>query len=128
MTRLALTLAALCATASPALAEFSIAFDWGNIPRCTTGNPNTVGSPAFVIRDLPAGTTSVEFKLTDLDVPQYKHGGAKLKIGQSGQLPFGAFKYKSPCPPSGSHTYEWTATARNGNTVLARAAARRSYP
>ena len=23
----------------------------------------------------------------------------------------GAFKYKSPCPPSGSHTYEWTITA-----------------
>ncbi|MBI9086030.1 MAG: hypothetical protein JEZ11_20695 [Desulfobacterales bacterium] len=24
----------------------------------------------------------------------------------------GAFKYKSPCPPSGSHRYRWTATAK----------------
>jgi len=27
----------------------------------------------------------------------------------------GAFKYESPCPPSGSHTYEWDATAKDGD-------------
>ncbi len=120
--------AALSVSASQATAEFAISFEWGDIPRCTTGRPNIVGSPAFVLSDVPAGTTSVEFRLKDRDAPNYDHGGAKVKIGRDGQMPFGAFRYKSPCPPGGTHTYVWTATARAGNKVLARATATRKYP
>ena len=118
----------LMLAASPALADFKISFDWGDIPLCTSGNPNKVGSPAFVLKGLPEGTTQVQFKLKDLDVPGYNHGGGKVKVSADGKLPFGAFKYKSPCPPNGSHTYEWTATAKAGGKKLATAKATRKYP
>ncbi|NCQ24033.1 MAG: phospholipid-binding protein [Roseovarius sp.] len=123
-----LSLAALALTATTAAAEFTISFEWGDIPSCRTGNPNTVGSPAFVLRGVPAGTTSIEFTLKDRDAPNYSHGGGRLKVGSDGKLPFGAFKYKSPCPPGGVHTYVWTATARADRKVLARATATRKYP
>ena len=85
-------------------------------------------SPEFLLKGVPDGVTSIEFKLKDLGVPSYNHGGGMLKVGGSGKIPAGAFKYKSPCPPSGQHTYEWTVTARKGKQVVARAAARRKYP
>lgn len=128
MKKLFLSVVAALALAGPAAAEFSISFEWGNIPLCTTGKPNKVGAPAFLIKDLPPGTQTVQFRLKDLDVPSYNHGGGKLRISSSGRLPFGSFKYKSPCPPGGRHTYEWTATARNGGKVLGVAKARRKYP
>lgn len=118
----------LILSATTAMAEFSVTFEWGDIPLCTTGRPNTVGSPRFEVKGVPAGTTSISFKLKDLDAPNYNHGGGKVKIGSDGVIPAGAFKYKSPCPPSGKHVYEWRASARKGSKVLARAAARRKYP
>ena len=41
----------------------------------------------------------------------------------------GAFKYESPCPPSGPHTYEWTATAQSSKSSgkLGTAKAKRKY-
>lgn len=116
--------------ASPALADMSLGFaSWGDIPRCTSGRPNSVGNPAFKLSGVPSGTATVEFRLKDRNVPSYNHGGAKLKITKSGTVPFGTFKYKSPCPPSGVHTYEWTATARDGSgKVVATAKAQRKYP
>lgn len=122
------TLAALVLSAGAAASEFTISFDWGDIPRCTSGRPNTVGSPAFVLRGVPAGTTMIQFRLKDLNVPSYNHGGGTIRVGQNGKLPYGVFKYKSPCPPGGAHTYEWTATAKAGNQTLATAKARRKYP
>ncbi|MDE4132336.1 hypothetical protein PXK00_04395 [Phaeobacter sp. QD34_3] len=122
-------LIAVCGSVASA-GDFSVSFSsWGKIPLCTTGNPNKVGNPEFKLKNLPAGTTTVQFRLTDLDVPGYNHGGSKrLKITADGRVPAGTFTYKSPCPPGGSHTYEWTATARNGGKVLAQAKARRRYP
>ncbi len=121
-------IAGIC-SAGMAQAEFSLSFEWGDIPLCKTGRPNTVGAPAFVLKDLPVGTARVDFRLKDRNVPSYNHGGGKVKISTGGQLPFGTFKYKSPCPPSGSHTYEWTATARSASgKALGKARARRPYP
>lgn len=114
--------------ATSAAAEFKMSFNWGNIPSCTNGNPNRVPSPAFKLSGVPAGTTTIQFKLVDLNVPSYNHGGKKLKVTGSGTVPMGAFKYKSPCPPDGVHTYEWTATARAGSKVVGKAKARRNYP
>ncbi|MDK3017664.1 YbhB/YbcL family Raf kinase inhibitor-like protein [Pseudodonghicola flavimaris] len=118
------------ALASPAAAEFKLTFkSWGDIPACTSGNPNRVGNPEFVFSGVPAGTTSIQFQMKDLDAPGYNHGGSKrLAATGDGKLPLGSFTYKSPCPPGGVHTYEWTATARNGNKVLAKAKAQRRYP
>ncbi len=126
--RFAMTFSALLLGAGMAQAQMSLSFEWGDIPACNSGKPNVVGSPRFVIRGVPAGTTSVEFRLKDLDVPGYNHGGKKLKVTRDGAIPFGTFSYKSPCPPGGAHTYQWTATARKGGKVLEKAVARRRYP
>ena len=125
-----LTLAALALSVSQA-AAFEISFTWDGLKLCTSGNPNRVGSPAFVLKNVPDGTTEIRFKLVDLDVPSYNHGGGKVRLNGStrnGQLPAGLFKYKSPCPPNGKHTYEWQAEARAGGKVLATTASRRKYP
>ena len=125
-----LALAALGLSATTAAAEMSLAFSWGDIPRCTTGRPNTVPNPAFALKGVPKGTNRIVFKLKDLDVPGYNHGGGTVKVQMSGSgtIPSGVFKYKSPCPPSGRHTYEWTATAKQGSKTLATAKARLKYP
>jgi hypothetical protein len=88
-----------------------------------------VGSPAFVLTGLPNGTATVEFRLKDLNVPSFNHGGAKLSITRDMTVPFGTFRYKSPCPPNGTHTYEWRVTVRDANgKVLEVASAKRKYP
>ena len=127
-TLLVAVVAATLGIAGPARAEFTIAFDWSGLKLCNTGSPNRVGNPAFVVKGLPKGTDTVEFRLTDLDVPSYNHGGGKVKMAKDGKVQAGLFKYESPCPPGGKHSYEWTATARQGGKVLGRAKARRVYP
>lgn len=117
----------LCA--GPAFA-FDIGFDWSGLKSCTNGRPNVVANPAFQVRDVPAGTKFIRFKLTDRDVPGYNHGGGVVAYAGQGVIAPGAFTYKSPCPPNGRHTYEWTATAqtkKNGGK-LATARAARKYP
>ena len=126
-----LALGIALASALPAAADMTVAFDtWGDIPRCTTGRPGTVPNPVFTIKGIPAGTDKLTFKLKDLDVPSYNHGGGTLKgsFKDATKIPAGSFKYKSPCPPSGKHTYEWTATAKQGGKTLATAKSRRAYP
>lgn len=116
--------------ASPAAADFEVSFGWGNIPLCTNGKPNRVANPEFTLRNIPDGTTVIEFKMVDKNVPGYNHGGGKVKVKKSGsyKIPSGAFKYKSPCPPNGVHVYEWTATAKAGRKKLATTSAARNYP
>ncbi|MGV6812341.1 MAG: hypothetical protein ACWA47_08855 [Brevirhabdus sp.] len=109
---------------------FSFSFDWSGLKSCTSGNPNKVTNPRFVLKDVPAGTKYIRFKLKDLDVPGYNHGGGVVAYDGQKTIARGAFKYKSPCPPGGKHTYQWTATAqtkRNGGK-LATAKAKRKYP
>ncbi len=127
----ALLAAAFSLVASSAVADFSLSFSgWGNIPKCTSGKPNVVGNPAFSLKGVPAGTTQIVFRLKDIDVPTYNHGGGKVKLKVNGavKIPAGSFKYKSPCPPNGRHTYEWTATAKKGGKTLGSASARKQYP
>jgi phosphatidylethanolamine-binding protein (PEBP) family uncharacterized protein len=127
---LAVVVASVSGTA--AAAEFSFSFNWGGIPSCTTGRPNTVPNPVFDLKDVPAGTTWIYFKLVDKDVPSYKHGGGWVAYTGQSQIAPGAFTYKSPCPPGGSHTYEWTATAKAKKSsfgkAIAKAKAARDYP
>ena len=109
---------------------FSFTFEWGDIKKCTSGNPNKVSNPIFNLTDVPGGTKELRFKMKDKDVPGYNHGGGKIKnyTGETTIQP-GAFKYKSPCPPSGSHTYEWTITAiGDKKKKLGKAKATREYP
>lgn len=116
------------AVANPAFA-FSISFSWGNLKSCTTGRPNTVPNPVFNLSGVPKGTAKIRFKMVDKAVPSYNHGGGTVKYSGGNKIASGAFKYKSPCPPNGSHPYEWTATALDASgKKLGTAKARRNYP
>ena len=108
---------------------FSLSFDWGNIPKCTTGNPGSVGSPAFQLSAVPKGTAKLVFKMIDNNVPDYNHGGGTISYVGKGTIPFGAFKYRSPCPPNAVHKYTWTVTAFDkAGSQLGSASASRQYP
>jgi hypothetical protein len=111
---------------------FTIEFDWDGLRLCNTGRPNTVPNPEFVVTGLPEGTNAVIFRLVDKDVPSFNHGGGTVSMLADGIVPQGSFRYKSPCPPSGRHTYEWTATAKAGTGFFAErlgvARASREYP
>ncbi|MEZ5756565.1 MAG: YbhB/YbcL family Raf kinase inhibitor-like protein [Paracoccaceae bacterium] len=128
LTRL-ITLAMLTAMPIPASA-FEIAFTWDGLASCTSGNPATVPSPAFTLRDVPEGTAFIRFKLVDRDVPGFNHGGGVVAYAGGDMIAAGQFNYKQPCPPDGVHRYEWTAmaqTKKNGGK-LAVAKAARPYP
>lgn len=110
-------------------ASFSLSFDWGDIPLCTSGHPNIVDNPTFQLTNVPNGTTKIVFQLTDEQVPSYPHGGGAVSYAGQATVPRGAFRYKSPCPPSGSHTYTWTAEAvSQDGRVLANAKSSQRYP
>jgi phosphatidylethanolamine-binding protein (PEBP) family uncharacterized protein len=107
---------------------FSVSFDWGNIPKCTSGNPNTVASPKFMLTEVPKGTAKLRFSLKDLDVT-YDHGGGTVAYAGKGPVAAGLFRYKSPCPPNGAHTYEWTITALDASgKKIGETKARKRYP
>ena len=109
--------------------DFSFTFEWGDIPMCNTGYPNRVDNPIFTPKNVPEGTTEIRFSLTDLDVPSYNHGGGSADYSGGDVIQPGEFSYQSPCPPSGSHNYEWSARARNADgDTLARARSSRKYP
>lgn len=100
--------------------EFSVTFSWGDIPLCTTGNPNTVDNPQFILSGIPEGTQYLSFTMTDLDVPSYNHGGGGIVYTGQTTIEPGAFRYQSPCPPSGSHRYEWKVSGKNKKGMFAK--------
>ena len=119
------------ATPASCLAEeFSISFEWGDIKKCNTGNPNRVSNPIFTLNNVPEGTKFLKFKMKDKNVPSFNHGGGKIEYFGENVIEPGAFKYKSPCPPGGTHTYEWTVTAQSKKSggKLAVAKAKKKYP
>lgn len=126
----ALIAATLLALSAPMASAFDIGFDWAGLKLCTSGNPNTVANPKFTLKDVPPGTKYIRFRLVDRDVPGYNHGGGVVAWDGKATVQPGAFKYKSPCPPNGKHTYEWTATAQSAKNggKLGVAKARRKYP
>jgi len=127
-----LAAALLAAPQSAHAQKFTVEFEWGNIPLCNTGSPNTVKNPIFRLKNVPKGTKFISFTLTDIDVPSYNHGGGTVPYTGQTEIKPGAFTYESPCPPSGSHTYEWEATGKDddgffsGTTGTAKAS--KSYP
>ncbi|MFL5258266.1 MAG: phospholipid-binding protein [Hyphomicrobiales bacterium] len=109
-------------------AAFSVSFDWANVPKCTSGYPNTIESPEFGLSDVPKGAVRLEFALHDLDVA-YDHGGGAVEYSGGNTVPAGSFTYKSPCPPNGPHLYEWTIKAVDASgKTLATTTATKRYP
>jgi hypothetical protein len=67
MPKFAYILAVALSLATPA-ASFEIAFNWDGLKSCTSGKPNTVSNPRFVLKDVPEGTKYIRFKLVDTNV------------------------------------------------------------
>ncbi len=129
MLKFAFVTAATLAFCTP-VSAFEIGFTWDGLKSCTSGNPNTVANPRFVLKDVPEGTRFIRFKMVDTNVRGFDHGGGVVAYEGQDVIEPGAFKYKSPCPPDGTHTYEWTATAQSKKSggKLGAAKARRQYP
>ena len=128
-----IVLAALILLASAVVAaeaaSLSVSFTWGKTPACSSGNPSTIGSPAFKVGGVPKGTKTLRFLMTDLDARSYYHGGGSVAYSGKSSIPAGAFRYKGPCPPNGRHTYNWSVDALDGGgKVLASGSARRRFP
>ena len=101
----------------------------GRGTRDEAGHPNSVPNPIFTVSGVPKGTKKIVFAMTDLDVPQFDHGGGSAAYNGDNTIQPGAFEYDSPCPPDGTHTYEWEATAKDSNNdTVGKASAEKSYP
>jgi len=113
-------------------AEFGFSFNWQGLALCTSGHPNRVGNPEFQFENVPTGTGWIYFELTDLDVPSYPHGGGWIPFDAGAAASPDTFEYQSPCPPFGSHLYEWEARAyadrSEGSPILGVATSRAVYP
>ena len=111
--------------------DFSVGFNWDGLKLCTSGQPNTIGNPVFQLSGVPAGTEWLYFALTDHDARGYYHGGGWIEYDGGEVTEADVFRYKSPCPPYGIHTYEWSVTAssaKNLENPLGVAVSAKSYP
>jgi phosphatidylethanolamine-binding protein (PEBP) family uncharacterized protein len=101
----------------------SVSFEWGPTKKCF--DPK---SPPIALSGVPEGTKNLAIKMTDLNAVDYNHGGGTVAYSGQKSLPYGAFRYQGPCPPS-RHTYQFTVKALDGSgKVLATAKARRPFP
>jgi phosphatidylethanolamine-binding protein (PEBP) family uncharacterized protein len=89
---------------APALA-FSIGIDWSGTGPCF--DPD---SPKIHLSDVPKNTAKIEFRMTDLDAPEFPHGGGIVPFYGQAVVQKGSFTYKGPCPPE-PHRYRWHARA-----------------
>jgi len=116
--------AGIILSAMPTRAEaFTVSFSWAGIPACESI------SPAFELSGVPPGTKKLSFKMTDLDVPTFPHGGSIVAYAGDA-VKRGAIRYTGPCPPSGQrHRYRWTVQALDGaGKVLGSASATETFP
>lgn len=100
-----------------------LSFDWGPTKDCFDQN-----SPPMRVSDVPAGTEKLRFRMIDLNAPDYPHGGGTVSYNGNGKLPYGAFRYTGPCPPS-PHVYQFTVEALDGaGKILGKATAKKRFP
>ena len=103
---------------------FSVDVTWAGSKACF--DPQ---SPPFNLSGIPPGTRQLRFTMTDLDAPNFVHGGGSVDYGGQRLIPRGAFSYRGPCPPGGQHRYQWTVDAEDdaGHT-LATATVTKKFP
>ncbi|WP_242219876.1 phospholipid-binding protein [Shinella zoogloeoides] len=99
-------------------------FDWGPTKKCFDSK-----SPPIKLSGVPKGTIKLDIRMVDLNAVDYPHGGGKVAYTGENSLPYGAFRYKGPCPPSGKHKYRFTIKALDAKgKTLAKATADRMFP
>jgi phosphatidylethanolamine-binding protein (PEBP) family uncharacterized protein len=116
-----------CATTqvSSNAVELAVDFAWHPSDRCASR------SPEIRVANVPAATKTLYVKLRDRDVPNWNHGGGTVAYDGSGVIPAGALQsgYNGPCPPSGSHRYEFTVQAIDATgTVIGVGKQTRNFP
>jgi len=96
------------------IVKLNIEFSWKGIKKCSNR------SPEIRVKNIPPNTKYFKVTLKDLDVPTWNHGGGTVKNNNSGIIPAGSLKdgYNGPCPPSGSHKYEFTVKALDKKRVV----------
>jgi hypothetical protein len=98
-----------CATTpvSPDAVTLAVDFEWQPSDRCSRR------SPEIRVANIPPATKTLQVKLKDRDVPNWNHGGGSMVYDGGNVIPAGALKngYNGPCPPSGTHRYEFTVQA-----------------
>ncbi|MFZ1680256.1 MAG: YbhB/YbcL family Raf kinase inhibitor-like protein [Rhizobiaceae bacterium] len=108
---------------SGAAMAMSVSVSWGPTKACFDSK-----SPPMTVSGVPDGTRKLKIAMVDLDAPSYPHGGGTVSWAGKGSLPYGAFSYKGPCPPS-PHRYQFTVKAiGDGNKTLATAKATKRFP
>ena len=122
----ALSIAALALglTATDAFA-FSVSFAW-----CQVSSDGS--SPNFQLNDVPKGTVNLRFAMTDLNKPEFHHGGGTVGYRGQPEVPCDAFAsgFIGPSPPPGEvHVYEFSIQALDlTGKVLGATTARRKFP
>lgn len=118
-----LIISCMVVASSAASAEMKASFAWGETKKCFDSK-----SPPFKISGIPAGTKKLVFAMRDLDAPDFYHGGGSVEYKGKGDIPYGAFKYKGPCPPT-PHTYQFTIKAVDaGGKELSSTKVRKRFP
>jgi len=102
------------APVSPNAVVLGVDFRWQPADRCATR------SPEIRVTNLPAATQLLRVRLKDLDVPAWNHGGGEVAYNGSGIIPAGALRsgYNGPCPPSGTHRYQFAVQALDAQGVV----------
>lgn len=103
---LLISAATLIVSSNAYAADMGVAFEWGPTKQCFDSK-----SPPIKISNVPQGTAKLLIKMMDKNASDFNHGGGNVAYKGQAQLPYGAFKYKGPCPPSGTHFYKITVKA-----------------
>ena len=94
--------------------EMKVSFSF-DTKGCALNSPN----PEIRVENVPEGTAFFQVSMTDFDARSFNHGGGTVGNDGDGVIKKGSLKnYKGPCPPSGSHTYEFTVRALNADKSL----------
>ena len=103
--------------------SMSLRFSWVGIPACAST------SPPFQLGNVPAGTKSLSFMMTDLNATSFHHGGSTIPFSGN-YVRQGAIAYTGPCPPGGQrHNYRWTVQALDAaGKALGKATAEATFP
>jgi len=126
----AIVLSIVSSLSAPVLAkaadQLGVQFTWAGTSACSKT------PPAFKVTNIPQGTKSLSFRMVDLNLTSFNHGGGEVPYKGSGNIPAGSFgeRYQGPCPPTGQvHTYEWTVQALDANkSFLAEGKATGAFP
>ncbi|MDX8529763.1 hypothetical protein RFM41_10450 [Mesorhizobium sp. VK25A] len=64
----------------------------------------------MTLSGVPSGTAKLQIRMTDSN-SAFEHGGGTVAYKGQTSLPYGEFRYKGPCPDSGTHFYNITVKA-----------------